>query len=201
MRNFFLLYDETAKVNYKHLLKLYGIAEYNKRKQMYDTITYKTLDELTNRINTKFGKGSISKSTLSDFLNDKGTKKHEYKYFIVDKNNKKIYLNVDFKGTNERAKNKFVILSQAEFDFLSCQNDNLLISYFLYIKYYCGATKNKRTDFTANQFLSACGLCSTSGTHKEKLSKYNSILSKAGLIQISVSRDCNGRIRNEYSLK
>ena len=79
MRNYFLLYDEAASVNYKHLLKLYGIAEYNKKNRLYDTITYNTLDELTQRINDKYGK-CISKSTLSDFLNDKGTQKHNYKY-------------------------------------------------------------------------------------------------------------------------
>ena len=117
MRNYFLLYDEAASVNYKHLLKLYGIAEYNKKNRLYDTITYNTLDELTQRINDKYGK-CISKST----------------------------------------------------------------------------------DFTAEQFLAACGLCSTSGSNKQKISKYNSILSSAGLISIERKRDNNGHLRNTYRI-
>ena len=148
MRNYFLLYDEAASVNYKHLLKLYGIGEYNKKNRLYDTITYNTLDELTQRINDKYGK-CISKSTLSDFLNDKGTQKHNYKYFSYDKDSKTIKLYNDFKNTDNRTSRKFVVLSEKEFDFLVSQADNMLISYFLYIKYYCGASASKSTDFTA----------------------------------------------------
>lgn len=199
MRNYFLLYDEAASVNYKHLLKLYGIAEYNKKNRLYDTITYNTLDELTQRINDKYGK-CISKSTLSDFLNDKGTQKHNYKYFSYDKDSKTIKLYNDFKNTDNRTSRKFVVLSEKEFDFLVSQADNMLISYFLYIKYYCGASASKSTDFTADQFLAACGLCSTSGSNKQKISKYNSILSSAGLISIERKRDNNGHLRNTYRI-
>ena len=199
MRNYFLLYDEAASVNYKHLLKLYGIAEYNKKNRLYDTITYNTLDELTQRINDKYGK-CISKSTLSDFLNDKGTQKHDYKYFSYDKDSKMIKLYNDFKNTDNRTSRKFVVLSEKEFDFLVSQADNMLISYFLYIKYYCGASASKSTDFTAEQFLAACGLCSTSGSNKQKISKYNSILSSAGLISIERKRDNNGHLRNTYRI-
>ena len=199
MRNYFLLYDEAASVNYKHLLKLYGIAEYNKKNRLYDTITYNTLDELTQRINDKYGK-CISKSTLSDFLNDKGTQKHNYKYFNYDKDSKTIKLYNDFKNTDNRTSRKFVVLSEKEFDFLVSQADNMLISYFLYIKYYCGASASKSTDFTADQFLAACGLCSTSGSNKQKISKYNSILSSAGLISIERKRDNNGHLRNTYRI-
>ena len=199
MRNYFLLYDEAASVNYKHLLKLYGIAEYNKKNRLYDTITYNTLDELTQRINDKYGK-CISKSTLSDFLNDKGIQKHNYKYFSYDKDSKTIKLYNDFKNTDNRTSRKFVVLSEKEFDFLVSQADNMLISYFLYIKYYCGASASKSTDFTAEQFLSACGLCSTSGSNKQKISKYNSILSSAGLISIERKRDNNGHLRNTYRI-
>lgn len=199
MRNYFLLYDEAASVNYKHLLKLYGIGEYNKKNRLYDTITYNTLDELTQRINDKYGK-CISKSTLSDFLNDKGTQKHNYKYFSYDKDSKTIKLYNDFKNTDNRTSRKFVVLSEKEFDFLVSQADNMLISYFLYIKYYCGASASKSTDFTAEQFLAACGLCSTSGSNKQKISKYNSILSSAGLISIERKRDNNGHLRNTYRI-
>ena len=199
MRNYFLLYDEAASVNYKHLLKLYGIAEYNKKNRLYDTITYNTLDELTQRINDKYGK-CISKSTLSDFLNDKGIQKHNYKYFSYDKDSKTIKLYNDFKNTDNRISRKFVVLSEKEFDFLVSQADNTLISYFLYIKYYCGASASKSTDFTAEQFLAACGLCSTSGSNKQKISKYNSILSSAGLISIERKRDNNGHLRNTYRI-
>ena len=199
MRNYFLLYDEAASVNYKHLLKLYGIGEYNKKNRLYDTITYNTLDELTQRINDKYGK-CISKSTLSDFLNDKGTQKHNYKYFSYDKDSKTIKLYNDFKNTDNRTSRKFVVLSEKEFDFLVSQADNMLISYFLYIKYYCGASASKSTDFTAEQFLAACGLCSTSGSNKQKISKYNSIISSAGLISIERKRDNNGHLRNTYRI-
>ena len=199
MRNYFLLYDEAASVNYKHLLKLYGIAEYNKKNRLYDTITYNTLDELTQRINDKYGK-CISKSTLSYFLNDKGTQKHNYKYFSYDKDNKTVKLYNDFKNIDKGKGRKFVVLSQQEYNFLVCQSDNLLISYFLYIKYYCGASASKSTDFTAEQFLAACGLCSTSGSNKQKISKYNSILSSAGLISIERKRDNNGHLRNTYRI-
>ena len=199
MRNYFLLYDEAASVNYKHLLKLYGIAEYNKKNRLYDTITYNTLDELTQRINDNYGK-CISKSTLSDFLNDKGTQKHNYKYFSYDKDSKTIKLYNDFKNTDNRTSRKFIVLSEKEFDFLVSQADSMLISYFLYIKYYCGASASKSTDFTAEQFLAACGLCSTSGSNKQKISKYNSILSSAGLISIERKRDNNGHLRNTYRI-
>lgn len=200
MRNYFLLYDEAATVNYRHLLKLYGIAEYNKKNRLYDTIQYTTLDDLVNRINTQYGK-SISKSTLSDFLNDKGTKqKHEYRYFSYNKESKTIQLNNDFKRYGKGAGSKFVVLSQHEFDFLVIQKDNLLITYFLYIKYYCGFSQTKNTDFTAEQFLEACGLCVSSGSNKEKISKYNSILCSAGLIKIDRIRDNNGHLRNRYSI-
>ena len=184
MRKYFLLYDEKATVNYKHLLKLYGIAEYNKKNRLYDTIRYNTLDELTSRINDKYGK-CISKSTLADFLNDKGTKqKHEYRYFSYDKDSKTIHLTNNFSNVGKGAGAKY----------------NLLIAYFLYIKYFCGASTSKSTDFTAEQFLIACGLCPTSGSNKEKISKYNSILSSSGLIEIERFRDNNGHLRNIYRI-
>lgn len=200
MRKYFLLYDEKATVNYKHLLKLYGIAEYNKKNRLYDTIRYNNLDELTSRINDKYGK-CISKSTLADFLNDKGTKqKHEYRYFSYDKDSKTIHLTNNFSNVGKGAGAKFIVLSQKEFDFLVIQKDNLLIAYFLYIKYFCGASTSKSTDFTAEQFLIACGLCPTSGSNKEKISKYNSILSSSGLIEIERFRDNNGHLRNIYHI-
>ena len=81
MRNFFIYYQDNAPINYKHLFKLYAIAEYNKKNGLHDIIKYNSLEELTNRINNICGNGSISKSTLTNFLNDKGKVKHQYKYF------------------------------------------------------------------------------------------------------------------------
>lgn len=197
MRNNFILYEDNASINYKHLLRLYSIAEYNRKNRMYDSINFNTIDELTKRINGVFQESTISKTTLNNFLNDKGTsKRHEYKYFSYDKDAKKITLNVDFRSGKE----SFVILSDKECSFLIAQDDELLIRYFIYIKHYCGSSPSGKTDFTAKQFLEACGLSSSSGNNLTRISNYNSILSASGLIRIEKTRDNNGHCRNIYSI-
>ena len=41
--------------------------------------------------------------------------------------------------------------------FLLTQDDKLLNKYYCYLRYYCGFSKNKTTDSTANQILCAIG--------------------------------------------
>ncbi len=68
-----------------------------------------------------------------------------YKLFIEhDKHNKIITIKNCFCKQNG-IKQAFVILTEKEYqvisDFNKTKNDNLLIRYYLYIKYYCGIYK------------------------------------------------------------
>lgn len=200
MRNYFILYQDDAPINYKHLLKLYAVAEYNKKNRLYDTISFNTLKELTNRINNKCGEGSISKTTLTNFINDRGSRKHEYKYFIYNKEQKTITLNIGFQNNRTDRKSSFVVLSQQEYDYLNQQTEELMIRYYLYIKYYCGKSRSGSSDFTTIQFLQASNKGEASGANYTKISAYNKSLSDANLIRIEHFRDNNGHLRNKYTL-
>lgn len=83
--------------------------------------------------------------------------------------------------------------------FLIQKDDNLLSKYYLYLVYYCGIAKNKKTDSTAKQILEKIGY-SSSGNNKTKLSSYNKILSSTGLIQIEKYKDSSGYWRNLYTI-
>lgn len=172
-----------ADINYLYLFKLYQNATYNRETKCYDTIEYKSIKNLAEMLD-------LSESTTKRLLKD--TRYNDY--FMIDKDNKTIILYNDIRQSGK----PFVCLDKYEVYFLCNNADNLLCKYLLYIKYYCGYSKNGETDFTANQFLTACGY-SLNSNYPSKLSDYNSLLVDYGYISIKRKRDEMGHLRNIYS--
>lgn len=163
-------------------------AEYNKDTKAYDTIRYVSIKKLADNL-------SFSKSTLDRMFDD-----NEYKpYLSVDKAQKIITIYNSF--VREKGKQRaFVMLTDREVEVLRKVNKNLLCKYLMYIKYYCGHSKEKKTDFTANQFLEACGYSTQSQEYKDLLSSYNRLLVKENIIEIQRFID-DGKKRNIYRMK
>lgn len=181
LQRFYIPFIPEADIKYIYLFQLYQNAEYNKETKRYDTIRYNNQQRLAEMLNT-------SSSTVKRLLNDERYKD----FFTVDKSNKIIYLLNDIKGK------PFVCLDRYEIYFLCNRADNLLCKYLLYIKYYCGYSKNGETDFTAEQFLRS--ICySLNSSIPSKLSEYNSLLVEYGYISIKRKRDNQGYKRNIYS--
>ena len=193
--NYYIYYQEKTTINYIYLLLLYKVAKYNALTKCYDTIEYNKITELVNTINKEYINNSISQSTVSRLLNNK-----EYnEYFIYNKTAKTIQLLNDFKKESSNTK-RFIVLTDDEVSMLIQNNDNLLCKYYCYLKYFCGFTKSKEIDTTANQFLFASGY-QNSGRYKTKLSEYNTMFAAQGYINIRKYRDNNGYWRNCYSFK
>ena len=191
MKQYYITYKENSNINYCFLLSLYLIAERDNKQRLYNTISFKTQKELSQRIQQHCNY-NISYSTINRIL-----KNTEYKeYFTVNGNT--IVLNNNFVGAG--AQSRFIILNDKEVHFLLQQNDNLLVKYYLYIKYYCGYTKNKQIDTTANQVLEVLGYSTKSGNTKNKLSQYNTLLLANEFIQIQRIKDEHGYKRNIYSM-
>ena len=198
MKQYYIPYFPGAKKhNLLQILYLYKVAEYDKGTKLYNKITFQSLDELTRRINEAAGESVLSKATLSRLLNNE-----EYKiYFSYDRERKEIVLNNNFRSKpGVKEKQPFIVLSAAEYEFLTNTKDNLLVQYFFYLRYYCGLSKSGRTDSTAKQFLTACGYSVSSGSYLSKIAGYNSLLSSTGYLTIKKTRDENGRERNEYRM-
>lgn len=194
MKTYYINYDEKANINYCFIFALYQLAERNQKERIDNIIKYNNQKELADRIKEKCNY-SISNSTISRILNDT-----EYNnYFTVSKAENTIILNNNFKK-GKAASNKFIIITDKEITFLLQQDSKLLNKYYLYLKYYCGYTKSKRIDTTANQILSAIGYSSNCGNNKDKLCKYNSLLQKNGFITIEKIKDNKGYCRNIYSM-
>lgn len=183
---YYLRFEPTANVNYFHLLALYDLAEYTKENKAFDTIRYVSIKQLA-------ADTGVSVSTMNRILSSSDYRK----FFDVDTTERIITLKSSFpKG----AKAAFVKLTAAEVCFLRDQKkDNLLAQYFLYMKYYCGFSKTGKTDFTAQQFLIACGYSVKSKTNFDRLSKYNCLLEEKKFIKIEKYRDELGHTRNKYS--
>lgn len=192
-------YDNTAKINYTFLFSLYTIAE-RKYNNIKDTIKFNTFKELQEKIKLST-EHIFSISTISRIVKDtelyfpyfsilKPYQETNSYYVITLKNNFK-------KGFAES--NTFITLTQNEIDFLIKQDTNLLTKYYLYLKYWIGHTKEKQTDTTAKQFLSAIGY-SQSGNNITKISNYNKLLSSIGLLQIQTTTDNRGYFRNIYRI-
>lgn len=197
MKQYFIPFDPGwKKPKYNYILYLYLIAEYDTESKLYNTIHYKSLDELAARINEKAGGESrVSKATLSRFLNDP----EKTTFFEIDKDRKVIILKNDFKRKNKEEESRpFVILTEREFDFLIVQNQDLLTTYFLYLRYYCGHSKSKEIDTTAKQFLAAWGYSTKSGNYLSKISEYNTLLSSNTFLKIRKER-VGKEERNYYS--
>ena len=184
LKAYYLRFRPTANIDYCKLLSFYDIAEYNIEKKCFDTIGYVSANKLAERLN-------ISSSTINRIFSSP-----DYQEFMsVDKDNKKITLHNYFpKGT----KDSFVRLSADEVKLIRDKDDNLFTKYLIYIKYYCGYTKDNKTDFTAKQFLSACGYSTNSKNYLNRLNDYNKELVRLGLLKIESWRDDLGHTRNNY---
>lgn len=194
MKKYFLYYNEQDNVNYCFLFGLFSIAEQNKSDKLNNIITYSTLQELSNRINSQCNY-KISTSTISRIITDS-----QYQnYFTKSSEEKKITLNTNFKENKHTGK-KFVVLTDKEIKFLLEQDNKLLNKYYLYLKYYCGYSKSKKIDTTANQILSAIGYSSNCGNNKNSLCKFNTLLAEKGFLNITKEKDSQGYNRNIYSM-
>jgi hypothetical protein len=137
----YIRYNDKANIDYTYLFLLYSIAEYNIKTKCFNIIKYKSIEDLTKRLNANFGDNNISTSTVDRMLSNENYKT----YFKHDKNQKQIELLNDIRND----KSNFIVLSKTATEFLILSNDNLLSKYYLYLVYYCGISKNKKTDSTA----------------------------------------------------
>lgn len=187
MKYYYLPFLPKAKINYLHLFSLYQIADYRKETKAFDYIKYNSMQEIVQLT-------GISTATLSRIL-----KSEEYSGFLLaDTKNKTIILKSNFAG---KKKIPYIRLTQEEVKLIIDEVDeqnSLFAKYLIYMKYYCGLTKNN-TDFTAEQFLSACGYSTKSNDYKSRISQYNIILEKAKIIKIERYRDSLGHSRNRYT--
>lgn len=178
---YYLPFVPLSKVNYLDLFSLYDVAEYTAEKKTFDTIRYSSIKELAARVGlTTYAVNKLIENT--DFLS-------------IDKKLKVITLKNHFPKGEKAA---FVRLTAAEVKLLREKEDNLFCKYLLYMKYYCGLSKNKRNNFTAKQFLAACGYSTKSNKYISLLSDYNSCLVKNGIIRIIPFTDELGHTRNTY---
>lgn len=187
MKNkYYLPFLPAADVDYLFLLSLWDIAEYNEEKQTFDTVRYNSLKELAERL-------SMTAPTLSRKLSD--TRYNAF--FAVDKQSKSITLKND---TKEIA--PFVMLTARQVWLMREVGNNFFCRYLIYTVYYCRYSESKGLiqDFTAKQFLSACGYCITSNKHLQNVSKCNKLLLDNKIISITKVRDNTGRTRNRYIL-
>lgn len=183
MKHYYLLYKPEAEVNYLHLFELMELAEYTPETKAFDTIKYTSVAGLA-------GKLSFSKSTL-----DRIIQADSYTPFLsADKANKIIKLENSF---TKGCKKPFVCLTDKEVAFLRTHKDNLLCKYLIYMKYNCGRSPEKQ-DFTAKQFLTACGYSVKSNAQLDNISRYNTLMENAGLVSIVRCRDEAGNKRNIY---
>lgn len=186
-----------ANINYLYLLYFYGLAyEQNKNSKLIkSTIKYKSASELTEQINAKFDTkqdNAISVRTIERILNDK-----EYlAFWDIDKKNKIITLHNNFVGNTVK---QFIKITPNMYNLIFEKQDKLLARYIVYMVYACGISHNK-TNFTANQFLSAIGYSQKNNQMKEKISTYNDILDKRAIISIQHYTDENNMKRCYYSL-
>lgn len=184
-KNYYLRFRPTANIDYLYLLAFYDLAEYNEESKVFDTIRYSSVRVLAESL-------KISSSTVNRIFNNP-----EYNEFMcIDKHNKTIKLCNSFKKGQS---NQFVRLTNDEVSLIREVNTNLFAKYLIYIKYYCGYTKDNNTDFTAQQFLSACGYSVKSNATLDTISRYNGLLVDRGLIKIQKYRDDKGHTRNRYS--
>lgn len=189
---YYIPYNNECKINYSFLFCLYKIAQSNQKQRIKNKIEYNSLREFAETLENTCG-FSVSATTIQRILNNE-----EYTlYFDYDKKNKTILLKNDFKN---KTNVKFVVLSDKEINFFIKQNDDFLCKYYLYLKFYCGASKINETNATAEQILSAIGYSVKSGKNKEKICFFNSLLVKNGFIYINKIR-LNGKERNIYKIQ
>ena len=191
LKHFYIRYEPKADINYIYLFYLYSLAEYNTSTNLFDTVSYKSGRALQRLIEERFGKGSISPSSLSRLLKD-----DRYRNYIkVDAEHNRIALQTATKGMP-----CFVMLTKREIDFLIDKKDNLLAKYYLYLKHFCGRGTVGTQDFTIKQFLRYCGYSDKSNSYVSLVSSYNTLLVENGFIKIEQHTDEKGHTRNCYHL-
>lgn len=195
MSKYYINYDEQANINYCFLFCLYCISAKDHNKRINNTIIYKNINDLSATIKCKCNY-NISVSTISRILKDTDKYKN---YFTVNTAENTIILNNNFKK-GSAASNKFITLSDREINFLIEQDNKMLNKYYLYLKYYCGYSKSKQIDTTANQILSAIGYSINCGNNKNNLCKFNALLTEQGFITITKFNDDKGYYRNLYRM-
>ena len=181
---YYLRFRPTANIDYLYLLSFYDLAEYNIESKVFDTIHYPSMRVLAEslKVSPKTVKRIFDNPAYAEFMS-------------VDKSIKTITLyNTFAKGQTEQ----FVRLTADEVKLIREVNTNLFAKYLIYLKYYCGYTNNK-TDFTAQQFLSACGYSTKSNSTLDIISTYNGLLVERGFITIQKYRDELGHTRNRYA--
>lgn len=192
MKRYYLPFDPSANVNYFFLFELIEKAEYNAETKAFDTIPYVSIKKLADQL-------TFSQTTLNRIISNDAD--NHYKRFVTaDRQNKKIIINNSFSNSKED-RQPFVVLTTDEVELLKSSYDNLFCRYLMYVKYYCGYSKTKSTDFTANQFLNACGYSASSNSNKGNLTLYNNIMVKNGLLKIERYTDDLGHLRNRYLYK
>jgi hypothetical protein len=137
LKNYYVRFDPKAKIDYLVLFSLYDIAEYNPKTKVFDTIHYSSVAQLA------------EKTGLSNYAITKMMKDKTYSDFLIaDKGKKEIFLKNNFSNCQKQA---FVKLTYQEVALLRTvkETPNLFCRYWLYLKYYCGYSKSKKTDFTA----------------------------------------------------
>lgn len=193
-------YHNTDNINYENLFLLYLEADKTENK-LLSVIGYGSEDKLKERFNIKYQqiqnnkKSSISKSGIHRLL----TEERYNNYFVVDRVKKTITLKNDMRKAKQEKK-RFIVLTNREIEFLVKHDDNMLSTYYLYLKYYCGYSNNNSTDSTVEQFLEANGYSKNSGKNKEKIYRYNELLEKESFIKIERYRDTFGKNRNRYTI-
>lgn len=182
---YYLRFRPNANIDYLYLLAFYDLAEYNEERKVFDTIRYPSVRVLAESLN-------ISTATVNRMFSNPA-----YAEFMsVDKTAKTITLCNSFaKGQKEQ----FVRLTAEEVSLIREIGNNLFAKYLIYLKYYCGYAKDKKTDFTAQQFLSACGYSINSNKTLSQISEYNNLLVSRGIVKIEKYRDELGHTRNRYS--
>ena len=195
---YYLPFIPQADINYIYLFYLYGIAERNNA-DIKEKIDYKSIVKLLGKINKDKDKELMKYSTLQRMLLDKDEKYKDF-FSIVKLPNglNRIYLNNYFRHTEQKKVPPFVVLNPKTYNLLIQQKNNLLAKYTVYMKYMCGACGGK-SDFTANQFLSAIGYCAKSNTLKGMISGFNQLLEEHKIISIQRNRLEDGKRRNIYT--
>lgn len=137
----------------------------------------------------------ISYATVQRMLNNELYNR----YFTIDRQetNNILILNNDFSKSSNSNKD-FVVLNPKTYLFLIKQQDNLLAKYTIYLKKMCGIG-NGKTDFTADQFLTAYGYSTNSHSIKNTISQYNHLLEGQGIIRIDSRITDKGTRRNTYT--
>lgn len=185
MKHYYIPFIPKAEIDYLHLFELMEQATYTPSTMAYDTISYKSIAKLAEKL-------TFSSSTLNRILSGEKYKS----YLSADPKKKIIKLNTSFMSGGKIQ--PFVCLTDTEITFLRKHTDNKLCNYLVYMKYYCGACGNKGQNFTAEQFLSACGYSTNANSNYDDLGRYNKLMEEAGLITISRYRDNDKRKRNMY---